>query len=178
MSEIDGFTKPLKNDPTPTQVPEDHKAPTAPETYLDRLEKEKIKLEEAMAIIDEMVRKDIYTESFPISKTVNVVLATRNMKFTDYLNRLLDKVEIERFSLYTQISSMNQVAASLVSYGKEILPPFQANMDEKVWKEVMDSRIKFVEQIPSPIYLALLNRLSNFDKKVNTVFSEGYEENF
>ena len=178
-SKINEFSKPKKKsrskkkeDPitTPTE--------DRPLTYKERLDSIKVSMDDAMSIIDSVIKNDVYKETVKLSKDTDAVVSTRDVRFNDKLNKVIDELKSDKVAVFSQVSSKYQLAGSLVSYAGQQLPAFTPMMEDVQWEEVMNARLKFVEQIPSPVFLALVGKLAKFDLKMTAVFSEGYEENF
>ena len=188
-SKMDGFMKaPLelnnltKKDveekiPTPEgkkDVPEERKILTYPE----RLKEIDVSMEDAMIIVDELIRADKYTETTKLGKDTNITLSTRSVRFTDYTTKLLDTIPLNDTGNYSQTSSKYNLAGALDVYGSQTLPKLDSNLKDSEWDNVLNVRLNFVSQLAGPVFLALINKLSKFDIKVATVMSDGYEENF
>lgn len=146
--------------------------------YLERLERINVSPEEALIIIDELVRTDSYQETIKISKTAQFTIKTRDVRFTDYLTQRLDKMNVEKLGTFSQISSKYQLAAALVEYDGKKLPPLTNTLTDEEWENVFLVRLKFVSELSNPVFLALINHVARFDAKMGVVLSEGYEENF
>lgn len=147
-------------------------------TYAERLKEFNVTPEQAIAVIDDLISNDKYTETVKLSSKLNVVFSTRDVRFSHYLTQKLDALTKEELGMFSQLSSEYQVAGSLDKYGTQELPLLSAALDDKIWEENLNIRIKFVKALPNPAFLALTRKLAMFDMKMNMIMSEGYEENF
>ena len=188
-SKLEGFEKPVM---TPEQIqastfeePEFKKSKKSKKfneskelTYGERLKLIEVTKDSAIKIINSLVDNDKYTEEKKLSEKTKVVFSTRSVKFSDYLTRKLDSLEAKQMAMFNQVSTKYQLAASLEKYGDQAMPPLDNNLVEESWEKVLEVRLKFVSELPTPIFLALINHLSKFDMKMNVILSDGYEENF
>lgn len=143
--------------------------------YLKELE---IDEGEAARIVDELLSKGYYQESFEISKKLSVMFRTREQRDTV---RLQMAVQVQR-PLYTdamdELMTRYNMAASLAAYGRETFKfPAEKSTDDDASKG-FDERLAFVERLSTPIFSRLSVALARFDRKISAVMREGVAENF
>ena len=144
---------------------------TPAERYRTTLERENIPIKEALGIIDcVVVSLKPYTETIKITDRVSVVFRTRTLADQSRLNRALEK-EMPQYRTSIEFEIARQhLASSIMRYGDR---EFHNNSAEDVQKT-----LEWLSSIPQPAFTILQRKLYDFDRKVNTVFSEGYLENF
>lgn len=148
------------------------------EDYKAYLAKLGIDEDEAARIVDDMLTKGFYEETFKLSKTRHCKLRTRAHRDTI---RLQTAMEVQR-PIFTDSSNELQtrynMAASLSAYnGEDYYFPEQSDSQEKVDK-LFDERLKAVECLPAPIFSAISLLLARFDQKILAVMRPGVAENF
>jgi len=155
---------------------QDHLKPiTDYKAYLKELE---IDEDEAAQIVDDLLMKGYYEERFNLSKKVAVTLRTREQRDTI---RLQVALQVQR-PLYNEtmdeIITRYNMAASLVSFGRETFAfPKTADLD-KVASDLFDKRLEHVERLAAPVFSRLSILLAKFDRKVSAVMRDGVAENF
>lgn len=141
------------------------------ERYRATLERENIELKEALSIIDCVVVSLVpYTETIKITDKVSVVFRTRTLADQSRLNRALEK-EMPQYRTSIEFEIARQhLASSILRYGDREFPNKTSDDVQKT--------LEWLSGIPQPAFTILQRKLYDFDRKVNTVFSEGYLENF
>lgn len=176
---------------TPPETPEEQEAQdrvqlyaqmqqqmTPIEDYKKYLAELKITEEEAARIVDDMLTKGYYEETFKLSKTRSCKLRTREHRDTI---RLQMAMEVQR-PLFTDSSNELQarynMAASLSAYnGEDYYFAEPGDAQEKVDK-LFDERLKAVECLPAPVFSVVSMMLAKFDQKILAVMRPGVAENF
>lgn len=181
-SAMEGFVKPTPAQKTVEDITEhlgSEEEKKLPVTYAERLAYIKVTMDEAMSIVDEIVTEDCYKETFNLSKKQTVTIVTRKGHYNDYMiEALRKKVPLEDPVGYSQLSSKLQLAGALFAYGNDKFEPLDSALTDDLYEANVKKRMGFVNELAGPVYLALISRVANFDIKVATVLSEGYEENF
>jgi hypothetical protein len=141
------------------------------ERYRAALEKENIPLKEALGIIDcIVVTLRQYEETIKITDSVSVTFRTRTLTDQARLNRALEK-EMPQYRTSIEFEIARQhLASSIVRYGDRVFP--------NQTPEDVQKTLAWLSSIPQPAFTILQRKLYDFDRKINTVFSEGYLENF
>lgn len=139
--------------------------------YRANLQAENIPLDEAQRIIDcVVVGLSPYQEAIKITDKVYVELKTRTQDDQYRLNRALERERPQyRSSIELEIAH-HHLASSLVRYGKREFG--HATVDD------VQETLNWLLKIPQPTFALLQRKLHDFDRKIATVFSEGYIENF
>lgn len=148
------------------------------EDYKKHLEEHDITAEEAARIVDDMMTKGFYEETFKLSKTRYCKLRTRSHRDTI---RLQLAMEVQRPLFQESLDELQaryNMAASLSAYnGEEYYFPAPNDSQEKVDK-LFDERLKAVEYMPAPLFSAVSLHLAKFDQKIIAVLRPGVAENF
>ena len=147
-------------------------------TYAERLERNEIKKEEALIIIDALLSQGKYSETVKLGPERTAKLVTRSTRFNTFLSDTIDIADPQKVGKLNQLMTEYQMAASLVEFCGRELPDLSVGMPEDVWRKTLEEKVRFVRTLPSPVFIALCNKLSRFDAKIILVFSEGYDENF
>lgn len=148
------------------------------EDYKKYLEELDIDEEDAARIVDDLMTKGFYEETFKISKTRTCTLRTREHRDTV---RLQTAMQIQR-PLYqdsmNELQTRYNMAASLAAYNEETYYfPQQGDSVEKV-DTLFDERLKAVECMPAPIFSVVSMLLAKFDQKILAILRPGVAENF
>lgn len=144
----------------------------APEIrYQEILKREKIDIEEARKIVDTVILlQKPWRETIRLHKRLAVVLQTRSVDDQSVLARGLEASNPQfNLTIQAEISRRN-LAASIVSYGDVVF--------ERTTSSDLQKIASWVEALPQPLFVLLSQKLYEFDKKIDLVFSEGYLENF
>ena len=143
--------------------------------YLKELD---ISEEDAAQIVDDLLMKGYYEERFPLSKKIAVTLRTREQRDTI---RLQTALQVQR-PLYNdtmdEIITRYNMAASLVSFGRETFAFSKVTDENKVASDLFDKRLDYVERLAAPVFSRLSILLATFDRKVAAVMRNGVAENF
>lgn len=161
----------VRGSKTPPAVKvDDVKKRTRAEKYLEELAEEGTSLEEAQAIVEGIITKFVYTEVVPVTKTLSITLQTRPVVTNKRLNQVIGTEKPQSDASYLNILAQINLASSLLSYGSDTFDP----STEEGFMEAFD----FVERLPQPIFVLLVEKLNRFDRKINLVMREGCIENF
>lgn len=140
------------------------------ERYKRNLKQENISEVQAREILDRIVvQLKPYAERVPLSDTTYAVLRTRTQEDQKRLNEVLETMKPQyRMTIQTEIAKHN-LACSLVSYG---------DVTFKRDDDGIEKAVRWLSNIPQPVFILLQNKLYEFDRKIDVVFQEGYIENF
>lgn len=139
--------------------------------YTKLLGDAKISVEDAMNVIDTLVVQLVpYREDVTINRKVSATFITRKIadeeKFQQVLEKLADKPPSARmFAGY-----WHNLSLSLVRYGEKTFNPETP--------EGQLATVKWLQSLPTPTFNILLQRQWAFDRKIDTIFSDGWSENF
>lgn len=142
----------------------------AKERYLDRLKEANITLSEAQRIIDALLTDFYYEEDFTLAGRVQVTLKTRTAGQVAAIQKRIKLARVDTENEYRELNNRWNLIYSLKRYGSHEL---DCSTDEGV-----DQAASLVEQLPLPLYNALVNKLAALDLKLAYVTSEGGLENF
>jgi hypothetical protein len=146
--------------------------------YKKFLEQQGIKETTAAAIVDDLLTKGAYQDTFNLSKSVSIDLRTREQSD---LIRLQTAMKIQRpvyDDAIDELLTRFNMAASLVRYHETTFefPPEDA--DTKTVEDLFEKRLRYVENLPAPVFSAISAKLARFDWTVMAVMQEGVAENF
>ena len=185
-TETDTFSKPNAEttEPTaPAQADEPETDAPPKKSYRDRLEELNISEDMAYAVIDDMCERGSFLKKIVLrpargeKKALLGVLTTRSAAAQGYIIEQLGKNQDNMLVAEMMMSRM-QLAASLLRHVSHDLEPINEQDDKEKLAEAMIKNLKFVEKLPAPVIVSLLNKLAVFDLEVATIMSEGYEDFF
>lgn len=163
------------------------KAPTKEELaeqYAAGLAAVGLTLEDARYIMDEVLFKEMYTETFEIGRGVTATFRTRTYTDTQRILRIIE-AEAPRIPMhYNDILARCNLAASLVTYnGRSFPKPVQTEkMSTDAFRELEETAfhtcLTYVIQLPTPVTTRLMHLLSKFDAKLYAVFADGAPADF
>lgn len=151
----------------PSIKPEEIPAEISKEEVKDEnKEKPQYSQEELLAVFDEILFSNEYTEDFTVRNRLKVTFRTRTAKEIQDINKHLDSMGASLVSTVEGVRAMMNLESALVHYqGKDLGAMKQAD------------RSAFIAQLPGPIIGALMITLGKFDHKVALACQEG-EANF
>lgn len=146
--------------------------------YKKYLKEQKIEESEAAEIVDNLMMKGFHEERFELSKRLTVTLRTRTQQ--DVI-RLQTAMQVQRPLFQDTMNELiirYNMAASLASFGDTVFefPSESAGVAEQ--DKLFDSRLVFVEKMPSAVFTKLSIKLAKFDQRIAAVMREGVAENF
>lgn len=119
-----------------------------------------------LAIFDDLIFQDGYSEELNIRGRFPVTLRTRTGEEYEKIASELDKVEIKTMLAYENMASMLNLCFAVSVYNGK-------NLDRLDFEE----RLKIIKKLPSPILSLLSSELHKFDRKVEAACKVG-KENF
>ncbi len=145
-------------------------------SYEEILADQNISLQKAHAIVDAMLEKGFYEETFPLklpsASPITVTFRTRlQSDYVRYLRAL--EVYMPKYAAEQQEIQMRYfLASSLVQYrGTKFKTSNDADKDHS-------TTLDWIEKQPERLIFLLSQKLSIFDMQVSSVMSEGAVENF
>lgn len=162
----------------PEDVPTPTIAKTPHEEWLEEIEEIKLSKAEAARIVDSILSKGHYEESYKVNKTM-FSLRTRSTADADRAMEILHEQKPSSTAHYSHLVSRINLASSLVKFGANSFPhtaPASNNRDalDKEWRE----RYRFITSLPAPIFYLLSQVLQKFDQKVALAGDARSIENF
>jgi hypothetical protein len=146
--------------------------------YKKFLKQQGITEDKATVIVDDLLVKSAYQETFHLSKSISIDLRTRQQ---DDLLRLQAAMKAQRpvyDDAIDELVTRYNMAASLVRYHETTFEFPMPGADSKVREGLFDKRLEYVENLPAPVFSAISTKLAKFDWVVMAVMQEGVAENF
>ena len=153
-------------------------AKTPYEEWLEEIAEAKLSREEAARIVDAILTKGYYEESYRVNKTL-FTLRTRSTADADRTMEIIHEQRPSSTAHYSHLVSRINTASSLSKFGSTSFshtPPAQNNRAalDLEWKE----RYRFITALPSPVFYLLTQILQRFDNKVTLAGDARSIENF
>ncbi len=144
------------------------------ERYPKVLSEADIPIEEAHRILDRViVQLKPWREQIEVNKHVTLVLQTRGQYDIRRLDEWAERTKPEYNTTVYSERLMNSMASALVAYNQYRFDGADVSHAER-WKAAYD----FLEGLPYPAFRLVQSAVAAFDQKINTVFSDGFLENF
>jgi len=147
-------------------------------TYIEILKDSNVTVDEAQAIVDDLMTKGYYSEEVQITKKITATFRTRNhsdyLRYSTALQLLNPKFRQEEDELalrYCLVGSIARFNTTNFAHPGSKTPPDEA-------QKMFDARLDWVEAQPERLTALLSVKLRRFDEKVMVVMSEGVAENF
>lgn len=138
----------------------------------------RVTIGEAEKILDTIMQKGFYEESYRIAGSV-FKLRTRTTVDSDRLIEMLRELSPESEAVATHLIARVNIASSLSKFGDHNFPHSEPS-DEN--RELLDQewrlRWTFISSLPQPIFLAIVQTMQRFDLKVNLACDARALENF
>lgn len=138
----------------------------------------KVSLKEAERILDTIMQKGFYEESYRLAGRV-FKLRTRTTVDSDRLIEMLRELSPESEAVATHLIARVNAACSLSQFGENVFP-HSSPTDEN--RELLDQewrmRWVYISSLPQPVFLALAQTMQRFDLKVNLSCDARALENF
>lgn len=142
------------------------------------LKMHRVSISEAEKILDTIMQKGFYEESYRIAGSV-FKLRTRTTVDSDRLIEMLREVAPESEAVATHLIARINVAASLAKFGENNFPHSQPTDENRsLLDEEWRLRWNFISSLPQPIFLAIAQTMQRFDLKVNLSCDARALENF
>lgn len=146
--------------------------------YENRLRAANVTVTQAHEIIDAVLLQGFYSEDVTLTPTIHARFRTRSARDTKRAQEMLETQRLTYDIHYAEIMARYLLAASLESLGTTRLPHSARTAKAEEVEQAYQTRLKFVEELADPALRLLLQKLSKFDQRVNTVLEEGAIENF
>lgn len=138
----------------------------------------RVTIPEAEKILDTVMQKGFYEESYRIAGSV-FKLRTRTTVDSDRLIEMLRELAPESEAVATHLIARVNIASSLSKFGDNNFPHSEPS-DEN--RELLDQewrlRWTYISSLPQPIFLAIVQTMQRFDLKVNLACDARALENF
>ncbi|MAG64679.1 MAG: hypothetical protein CMK74_02225 [Pseudomonadales bacterium] len=147
------------------------------EDYREYLKEKEISEDKASAIVDGLLSKGYYEETYQVTKTLRVVFRTRQQQDTV---RLQTALQIQRplfDHAYNELVTRYNMASSLSQY-RDTTFPFSQSDSENAQENAFSDRLAFIERLPTPVFGLLSIQLAKFDALIMAVARPGVAENF
>jgi hypothetical protein len=147
-------------------------------SFEERLKDVSVTKEQAADIIDAVIMKGAWSETFKITSRISVRLRTRSARDT---RRIQDYLEAQRplfDAHYQEILGRMTLAASLEQLGPDKFSFPGKDAKNEDYEEAFQKRAQYVEGLADPVLRLLFMKLWTFDEKIRVVLSEGTVENF
>lgn len=164
--------------PTEAQSP-----PSTPEEihkeFLEGLKEVGLTLDEARGIMDEVLTKRFYTERHEL-RGKPLIVRSRNYRDTLRTQQYLEAENPTYATSMDEIILRYNAAASLVQFGDRTFdhPEDRTEYTEQDVEDAFDTRLRFLQTLPSIVVGKLNTVVYNMDRKLAAVFSEGAPEDF
>lgn len=146
--------------------------------YKKFLKEQDIPEEKAARIVDDLLTKGYYEESFSISKKRHVVLRTRERRDAIRLEGVTNARMPLLASTVDELTTRYNLAASLAEYNEKRFSFPSPDTESAKVEEMFDERMRAVETLPDPMFYKLTQKLAIFDRMIAAVMREGVAENF
>lgn len=147
-------------------------------SWKERLREKDISLDKAHTMIDDLITKGFYEESFPITSRISVTFRSRTQyDFQRYL-RALEVINPRFNDELHELASRYFLAASLAHFGTTSFDFPDIKESRARVDAAFEKRMDWVESQPGHLVILLTQKLNAFDEMLATVFSEGVIENF
>lgn len=141
------------------------KSPEA--TYTERLKKHNITIDKAKDIVDSVLFKGEYQETFQVTQTHTVTFRSRMFSDQERALRALEQMSPQYPATMAAVVSKNNIASSLVRFaGKDFS------------KMAYSDKSTYVERLPEPLVRLLAIKLGKFDQMIMDIMDDGVIENF
>lgn len=136
-------------------------------TYLDRLKKHSITVDRAREIIDCILFKGEYQETYPVTQRQAVTFKSRMFSDQERALKSLEALSPQYPATMAAVVSKNNLASSLVRFaGKDFS------------KMAFKDKAEFIERLPEPLVRLLAIKLGKFDQMIMDIMDDGVIENF
>jgi hypothetical protein len=162
----------------PTDPDGEEKVLSQEEQYLKNLADRKIEIKEARHVMEQMVTKGYYEESFKIGPAT-LTLRTRVYEDMMRSQRMLEVERPEYATAVQELLNRYNTAASLVRYGDhyfEHVDPMTAS--EEDMDKAFEPRLRFLRRQPQYVTLKMQQFCFDFDQKMIAIFGEGAPQDF
>lgn len=136
-------------------------------TYLERLKKHEISLDKAQGIVDAILFKGEYQETYPVTSRHNVTFRSRAFSDQERALKALEQYNPQFPATMAAVVSKANLAASLVRFA-----------DRDFSKMSIRDKFEYIEKLPEPLVRILAIKLGKFDQMLMDILDDGVIENF
>jgi len=141
------------------------KSPEA--TYLERLKKHNLTIDRAKEIVDAILFKGEYQETFQVTRAHTVTFKSRMFSDQERALRALEQMSPQYPATMAAVVSKNNIASSLVRFaGKDFT------------RMAFRDKSEYVERLPESLVRLLAIKLGKFDQVIMDIMDDGVIENF
>lgn len=147
-------------------------------SYTEILKDNNILVNDAQAIVDDLMTKGYYSEDIQVTKRITVTFRTRS--HNDYLryNTALQILNPRFKQEEEELAIRYCLAGSICRFDKTNFEhPVPKTEDAEV-QRMFDARLDWIEKQPERLIALLAVKLNKFDQRIMVVMSEGVAENF
>jgi len=136
-------------------------------TYTDRLKKHNISIDRAKEIVDAILFKGEYQETYQLTQKHTVTFKSRMFSDQERALRALESLSPQYPASMAAIVSKNNLAASIVRFaGRDFT------------KLAFKDKAEYIEKLPEPLVRLLAIKLGKFDQMIMDIMDDGVIENF
>lgn len=162
----------------PTDPDGEEKVLSQEEQYFKNLADRKIDIKEARHVMEQMVTKGYYEESFKIGPAT-LTLRTRVYEDMVRAQQRLDQERPEYATAVQELLNRYNTAASLVRYGDHYFDhPDPLTATEEELEKAFEPRLRLLKRLPLYVSLKMQQFCFDFDQKMIAIFGEGAPQDF
>lgn len=139
-------------------------------TWEQRLKEVECTKEKANKIIDAILTKGYYEETYKITNKAAVTFRTRSFDHQERVQKAIENENPQFMGTVSLMMTKYNLAASLAKLGNTQFDPSEDGNYTKAFA--------FISKLPYMLFNVLVQKLSKFDRLVLTVMDEGALENF
>jgi len=147
--------------------------------YKKFLVEQKITEEKAAKVVDDLLSKGYYEETYQVTKALTIAFRTREQRDTMRLQTamqiqrpLFDAAMHELITRYNMASSLSRYRAQVFKFAAP------TTSEENVFEELFNARLSFIEGLSTPIFNLVSIKLVEFDQLIMAIARPGVAENF
>lgn len=146
--------------------------------YRKFLEKNKISVDHAAQIVDNMLMQGFHEETYQLTSRFSVTFRTREKRDSIRLQTAIQVQQPSFQIVYDDIVARYNLAASLSQFGDTAFSFPKPGADAEETGGAFEERMRFVEGLADPVFDKLRTKLVKFDQLLIMVMREGVTENF
>ncbi len=162
----------------PNKDPVEELVKTPHQYWLEELDKHDVTPEETQAIVDQLLTKGFYEETYRVRETM-FAFRTRTTRDADRLMDILLETQPDSQAQLAHTVSRVNLAASLSKYGKDRFELPADKADDSDAKDILwKQKYRYMTALPEPLFYMLGQVLTKFDNKVRLAGDARSIENF
>lgn len=153
---------------------------SAEAAYAAGLKARDVSLEDARTIMENMFVRGFHEEEVYLGANTYITLRTRQYYDTIRANRKLEADRVEFVNSIQDIVNRYNAAASLVRYGDHVfnVPSPLNEVDMVALEASFTKRLDFIEKLPAPVAIRVMQKVFEFDQKMYAVMADGAPKDF